>query len=74
MRKDREQTPLAQCNLPIEVYYVRFQVLTAASMKFRVFWDVAPCSLVGVDPRFTNAYCLHHEGDDRPGDGGSKHL
>jgi hypothetical protein len=27
---------------------VRFQVLTAASMKFGVFWDVAPCSL-GVD-------------------------
>jgi hypothetical protein len=24
------------------VLYVRFQVLTAASMKFRVFWDVAP--------------------------------
>jgi hypothetical protein len=29
---------------------VRFQVLTAASMTFRVFWDVALCS----------AYCLHH--------------
>jgi hypothetical protein len=25
---------------------VRFQVLTAASMKFRVFWDVAPSSHV----------------------------
>jgi hypothetical protein len=25
---------------------VRFQVLTAASMKFRVFWDVVPCSHV----------------------------
>jgi hypothetical protein len=23
---------------------VRFQVLTATSMKFRVFWDVVPCS------------------------------
>jgi hypothetical protein len=31
---------------------VRFQVLTAASMKIRAFWDVAPCSLVGVDRRF----------------------
>jgi hypothetical protein len=30
---------------------VRFQVLTAASMKFRVFWDVAPCSHVEVDRR-----------------------
>jgi hypothetical protein len=24
----------------------------AASMKFRVFWDVAPCSQVDVDQRF----------------------
>jgi hypothetical protein len=31
---------------------VRFQVLTAASMKFKVFWDVAPYSLIGVDRRF----------------------
>jgi hypothetical protein len=28
---------------------VRFQVLTKASMKFRVFWDVAPCIHVEVD-------------------------
>jgi hypothetical protein len=27
---------------------VRIQVLTAVSMKIRAFWDVAPCSLVGV--------------------------
>jgi hypothetical protein len=27
---------------------VRFQVLTAASMKFRVFWGVAPCNHVEV--------------------------
>jgi hypothetical protein len=31
---------------------VRFKVLTAAIMKFRVFWDVSPCSLVGVDLGF----------------------
>jgi hypothetical protein len=30
-------------------YFVRFQVLTAANMKFRIFWDVAPCSHVEVD-------------------------
>jgi hypothetical protein len=29
--------------------HVRFQVLTAARMKFRVFWDVVPCSHVEVD-------------------------
>jgi hypothetical protein len=42
--------------------YVRFQVLTAASMKFRGFWDVAPCSHVEVNRRFRGAYCLHHQG------------
>jgi hypothetical protein len=31
---------------------VRVQVLTAASMKMTVFWDVAPCSLVEVYPTF----------------------
>jgi hypothetical protein len=32
-------------------------------MKMRVFWDIAPYSLVGVDRRFRGAYCLH-QGDD----------
>jgi hypothetical protein len=31
---------------------VRFQVLTAASMKSIAFLDIMPCSLVGVDRRF----------------------
>jgi hypothetical protein len=48
----------------------RLIVLKAASMKFRVFWDVAPYSHVEVDRRFKGAYCL----DDRPEDGGSMHL
>jgi len=43
---------------------VRFQVLTASSMMFRVFWDVAPCSHIEVDLRFRGAYCLHRQGDD----------
>jgi hypothetical protein len=30
-------------------YFVRFQVLTVASMKMTVFWDVALCSLVADD-------------------------
>jgi hypothetical protein len=34
---------------------VRFQVLTAASMKIRAFWNVAPCSLLGVCRRFRGA-------------------
>jgi hypothetical protein len=41
---------------------VRFQVLTAASMKMAIFWDVAPCSLVEVYRRFSGACCLHHQG------------
>jgi hypothetical protein len=32
----------------------------------RAFWDVAPCSLVGVDRRFIGVYC--------PDDGGSTLL
>jgi hypothetical protein len=28
---------------------VRLQVLTEASVKFRVLWDVVPCSFIGVD-------------------------
>jgi hypothetical protein len=41
---------------------VRFQVLTAASMKFRiVFWDVLPCKII-VDRRFRGMCCLHHQG------------
>jgi hypothetical protein len=38
--------------------YLRFQVLTAASMKMAVFWVVAPCSLVEVYRRFRGACCL----------------
>jgi hypothetical protein len=45
-------------------HYARFQVLTASSMKFRVFWYVLPCEII-VDRRFRGACCLHHQGDDR---------
>jgi hypothetical protein len=44
----------------IKCVWVRFQVLTAASMKITIFWDVAPCSLVEVYRRFRGAYCLDH--------------
>jgi hypothetical protein len=43
---------MSESSLPIEVYYMRFQVLTAASMKFRVFRDILPCSQIDVDRRF----------------------
>jgi hypothetical protein len=41
---------------------VRYQVLTAANIKFRfVFWDVLPCKII--DRRFRGTCCLHHQGD-----------
>jgi hypothetical protein len=44
-------------------FCVRFKVLTAASIKVTAFWDIAPCSLVGVDRLFKGTYCHHHQGD-----------
>jgi hypothetical protein len=49
---------------------VKFQVLTAANMKVRAFWNRASCSLVEVDRSFRGMYCLHHQGNN----GGSTHL
>jgi hypothetical protein len=43
-------------------FFVRFQVLTAASMKMTVFWVVSPCILVEVYQRFRGACCLHYQG------------
>jgi hypothetical protein len=43
--------------------FMRFQVLTATSMKTSVLWDISPCTLVGIDRRFRGAYCLHNQGD-----------
>jgi hypothetical protein len=42
--------------------YVRFQVLTSASMKIAVFWVVASCSQVEVYRRFICSFCLQHQG------------
>jgi hypothetical protein len=39
---------------------VRFQVLTATSMKMAVSWNGASCSLVEIGRPFRGAYCLHH--------------
>jgi hypothetical protein len=46
------------------IFHWKVQVLTAARMKFRVFWDVAPCSHVDVYRRFRGEHCHHHHGDD----------
>jgi hypothetical protein len=50
----------------LQLKYVRFQVLTAAIVKIRALWDVAPCSPVGVHRRLIGGYSSH-------GDGGSTH-
>jgi hypothetical protein len=39
---------------------MRFQVFTAMRMKTTPFWDILPCSLIGVDQCFRGVYCLHH--------------
>jgi hypothetical protein len=44
---------------------VRFQVVTATSVKMTVFWDVAPCGPVEINERVRGAYCLHHQGNDQ---------
>jgi hypothetical protein len=38
------------------------QVLMAASMMFRVFWDIAPCGHIEVDWHFRGVYCHHYQG------------
>jgi hypothetical protein len=38
-----------------------------------LFLDVAPYKLVEIYRRLRSVYCLHNKGDERPGDGGSKH-
>jgi hypothetical protein len=30
-------------------------------MTMVAFWDIAPCSLTGVDRRFRGVYSLHHQ-------------
>jgi hypothetical protein len=40
---------------------VRYQVLTAASMKMTAFWDIAPCSLAEIYRCSSAAHCLHHQ-------------
>jgi hypothetical protein len=42
-------------------FVVRFQVLTAASLKITAFCDIEPCSVVEVDRRFRGVYCLHQD-------------
>jgi hypothetical protein len=77
--------PYVECLLYIDDIFLRYDLRVMAlsriqcckvvtkhtqTLKFRVFWDVTPCSHVEVERSFRRAYCLHHQGDD----GGSTHL
>jgi hypothetical protein len=33
------------------------------ALKMTAFWNIAPCSHVGVGQRFRGAYCLHYQSD-----------
>jgi hypothetical protein len=55
-------------------YRVRFEVLTVAVMKTAVVWVLAPCSLAEFYWRFIGACCFHHQDEEYPDDGLSKHL
>jgi hypothetical protein len=62
-KRDEVSVLYSHCILMNLLPGVRFQVLTAASMKFRfVFWDVLQCKII-VDQRFRGTCCVHHQGD-----------
>jgi hypothetical protein len=46
----------------INAQYVRFYILTAASVKMAVFRVDGPCSHVEIDRRYRGTYCFHHQG------------
>jgi hypothetical protein len=50
---------------------VKFQMLTIASIRKKVFRDIAPCSVTQANRRLRRAYSFRHYGDDSPDDGGS---
>jgi hypothetical protein len=41
----------------------RFEVFTAVTMKYAVFWDVTPCGS-SENRCFGETYRLHHQGED----------
>jgi hypothetical protein len=49
-------------NLTIYTYCVRFEVLTAVTVKINVFWYVTPSGLVDYYRSFEEICCLHLQG------------
>jgi hypothetical protein len=52
------------------LFYVRFHILKAASIKITAFGNIAQFSLVEVNRLFRGTYCIYNY----PDDGGSMHL
>jgi hypothetical protein len=46
----------------VEEKLMRFQALTAESIKVIAPWNTARCSLAEVHLCLRGAYCLHHQG------------
>jgi hypothetical protein len=56
-----ERSILVLSDVLTSVFTVRFQVLTAVSMKVTAVW---PCSLMEARRHFRDAYCLHYQGEE----------
>jgi hypothetical protein len=44
------------------IYFVGFEVLTAAVAKICVLWNITPCSLLKVNQCFGGTCCFHFQG------------
>jgi hypothetical protein len=62
--RDPKQYPLVLLTYLAREGKSEIQVFTVAILKIIVLWDVAPCSLAGIDRRFRDAYCFHYCLDD----------
>jgi hypothetical protein len=54
---------LIQTNLNV---FRKINCLNRTCLKTTAFRDIAPCRLVEADRLFRGAYCLHHQGGERP--------
>jgi hypothetical protein len=60
-----KQTSTNACKIKVlESRELQKSLTEGADIKFRVFWDIVPCSHVEVDRRFRGPYYLHHQGDE----------
>jgi hypothetical protein len=55
-----------KCGKPKNSLWVRFQVLTSASVEVTALRDIAPCSLIELDRRFRGAYSRPHRPERVP--------